>query len=69
MSLEQQGRRLREAFQGGSDLDMLDIIGDAYGGLLLDLIEALPTASDRTLTYAAPQLADLAIRVGALEGK
>lgn len=63
-ALVTDAQRLRAAFQKGSDVEMLSIIGDGYGGLMCDLITALTHASERTLTYAAPQIATLAERVG-----
>lgn len=62
--LVQQAEKLRAAFQCGSDVQMLEVIGDGYGGMLSDLMVALTHSSERTLTYAAPQLASLAERVG-----
>lgn len=54
-------QRLRAAFQKGSDDEMLEIL---RGGMLGTLISALSNGSERTLTYAAPQIATLAERVG-----
>lgn len=62
-----KAQALREAFQAGKDEQMLAILMD--GELLDDLCEALTGATDRTLTYAAPQIADLAKRVGYLEAE
>jgi hypothetical protein len=53
---------LRAAFQRGSDIDMLAYIID--GNMREMLVEALFSASDRTLTYSAPQIASLCERVG-----
>lgn len=64
-TLSEYGTELRAAFQKGSDAEMLEII-DA---MALDLCTALISASDRSLTYAAPQIADLAKRLGPLENK
>jgi hypothetical protein len=62
--LVEKARELRSAIHRGKDIDTLEVIGDGYGGLLLELIEALTRADDRTLTYVAPQIAALAERVG-----
>ena len=65
-----KARDLAHAFQSGSDEAMLDIMRPAgignitSGGLVGELMSALAQADDRTLTYAAPQLAALAERVG-----
>ena len=55
-----QAAELRAAHQAGSDVRMLSVIH----GLMPALMDALDAASDRTLTYSAPQIADLAKRVG-----
>ena len=56
---------LENAFQAGSDSRMLTVIGSLVPQMQL----SLSNASDRTLTYAAPQIAALAKRVGYLEAK
>jgi hypothetical protein len=61
---------LKAAFQQGSDKNMLNILDDEdeeNRGLLRKLYSALYNADDRTLTYAAPQIAALAERLGWLE--
>ena len=57
--------QLQAAFQSGNDDAMLDIwyTGDMRG----ELDEALANMSDRTMTYAAPQIASLAERVAYVE--
>ncbi|NBR88263.1 MAG: hypothetical protein EB141_00495 [Verrucomicrobia bacterium] len=58
---------LKAAFQQGSDKLMLNILDDeteSDKGLLRKLIAAIYVADDRTLTYAAPQIASLAERIG-----
>ena len=57
-------QRLRDAFQSGNDTLMLEIM---RGGMLGDLTAALASGTERTLTYAAPQVAALAERVGWLQ--
>lgn len=63
--LVQMATQLRAAFQSGNDDAMLDIwyTGDMRG----ELDEALANMSDRTMTYAAPQIASLAERVAYVE--
>ena len=60
-ALVSEAQRLRAAFQCGNDQAMLDIL---RGGMLARLMDALCNGNDRTLTYAAPQIASLAERVG-----
>lgn len=61
------GRELRVAFQGGKDREMLSILHDKQ--LLPELQEALASAGERELTFAAPYIADLSIRLGNLMEK
>ena len=56
------GQELRQAFQAGSDRQMLHIIKDKKLGE--ELSAMLNGDNDRALTYAGPQIADLAIRLG-----
>lgn len=56
---------LRQAFQGGNDARMLEIMHEE--GLLADLVQVLTHGSSRLLTFAAPYISDLANRVGWLE--
>jgi len=63
-SLAGQGNQLRAAFQAGKDSVMLDILMER--DLIGQLARRLRTANDRDLTYSAPQIADLAIRLGQL---
>jgi hypothetical protein len=60
-ALVSEAHRLRDAFQSGNDQAMLDML---RGGMLARLMDALCDGNDRTLTYAAPQIASLAERVG-----
>ena len=63
-----QANALRDAFQRGDDEAMLRIL--AFGnadGLQQRLISALEGLSDRSATYAAPYIADLAKRLGWLQ--
>jgi hypothetical protein len=63
-SLTEQGKQLRAAFQAGKDSAMMDILMDQ--DLIGQLARRLRSANDRDLTYSAPQIADLAIRLGQL---
>lgn len=56
------GKELRQAFQDGSDRRMLHIIKDKKLGE--EIAEMLNSDNDRALTYAGPQIADLAVRLG-----
>jgi len=56
------GKELRYAFQSGNDRQMLHIIKDKKLGEEIALM--LNGEDDRALTYAAPQIADLAVRLG-----
>lgn len=56
------GTELRAAFQSGDDKRMLDLLLDAGG--VGQVVKALNAADDRALTYAAPYIADLAVRLG-----
>lgn len=56
------GKELRQAFQDGSDRRMLHIIKDKK--LAEEMCAVLMGDDDRALTYAAPNIADLAIRLG-----
>lgn len=61
--------KLKEAFQSGSDDRMMSLI-NASGKDLSDLLAELIRKGDiRTLTYAAPQIASLADRLGWLTKK
>jgi len=64
---------LRDAFQGGKDDVMLDILygsGDWEGpGALMQLDLLLQDGSDRALTYAVPQIASLIERLAVVDGK
>lgn len=62
-----KAERLREAFQSGSDEKMLTILVDE--DFISDLCVALQGATDRTLTYSAPHIADLAARIGWVEAR
>ena len=64
--LVSMGEALRAAHQDGSDVRMMQVMGGPTGGdgLLAELGEAIVGANERTLTYSAPQVADLAIRLG-----
>jgi|DEB0MinimDraft_4_1074332.scaffolds.fasta_scaffold01490_7 hypothetical protein len=62
--LDDLGRELRAAFQGGSDDKMMKVL--AEDGLRDKLVAALRNADERTLTYSAPFIADLAVRLGQL---
>jgi hypothetical protein len=64
ISLSDAGKRLRAAFQAGKDSQMLDILMDE--DLIGHLARRLRSANDRALTYSAPQIADLAVRLGHL---
>lgn len=66
MSLAEQAVELRQAFQDGNDERMLAILNDE--GMLEKLLATVQYASDRSLTYSAPYIADLAKRIGPLEG-
>jgi hypothetical protein len=59
------GIALRQAFQSGSDERMLDVLLDQ--GLAGKVAAALNEGNDRTLTFAAPYIADLAVRLGRIE--
>lgn len=58
------GLELRQAFQAGNDERMLDVLIDQ--GLAGRVAAALNSGNDRTLTFAAPYIADLAVRLGRL---
>lgn len=58
------GQALRQAFQSGSDERMLDVLLDK--GLAGQVAAVLNSGNDRTLTFAAPYIADLAVRLGRL---
>lgn len=61
--------KLKEAFQSGSDARMMSLINSS-GKDLADLLTELIRQGDiRTLTYAAPQIASLADRLGWLTKK
>lgn len=64
MSLTEQADALRAAFQAGKDDAMLTLLID--DGMRDKLIAALRRADERTLTYSAPHIADLAKRLGQL---
>lgn len=66
MTLAEQAVELRQAFQSGDDERMLAILNDE--GMLERLMSVLDYASARSLTYSAPYIADLAKRIGPLEG-
>jgi uncharacterized protein (UPF0276 family) len=59
------GEALRAAHQKGSDGEMLEMMVES--NMVAEMCQELMASSDRTLTYAAPQIADLAIRIGWLE--
>jgi hypothetical protein len=59
-----QADELRFAFQRGDEQAMLAIIGlGRTGGIQRSLIAALEHMDERTATYAAPYIADLAKRI------
>lgn len=64
---------LRDAFQGGKDDVMLDILygsGDWDGpGALMQLDHLLQDGSERALTFSIPQIAALIERLAAVDGK
>jgi len=62
-----QAQELREAFQAGNDERMMEILEQE--DMIRDLSDALVGGTERTLTYAAPQIAALAERVGYLEAR
>lgn len=59
------GQALRQAFQSGSDERMLDVLLDQ--GLASRVAAVLNQGNDRTLTFAAPYIADLAVRLGRID--
>lgn len=59
------GQALRQAFQSGSDERMLDVLLDQ--GLAGRVAAVLNQGNDRTLTFAAPYIADLAVRLGRID--
>jgi hypothetical protein len=64
----EQADALRHAFQRGDDEAMLRIIASGdVGGLQQRLMSALEAMSDRSATYAAPYIADLAKRLAWLQ--
>jgi uncharacterized coiled-coil protein SlyX len=60
-----QAQELREAFQSGNDERMMEIL--EQDEMIRDLSDALAAGTERTLSFAAPQIAALAERVGYLE--
>ena len=56
------GTALRAAFQSGKDDAMLRVLVD--DGLREKVIAALRNGDERVLTYSAPYIADLAVRLG-----
>lgn len=63
--LVRMSKELRHAFQSGKDREMLHILKDKK--MLEDLIHTLQHASERTLTFSAPFISDLANRLGWLD--
>lgn len=61
-ALVELGTALRAAFQGGKDDAMLKVLVD--DGLRDKVVAVLRNGDDRTLTYSAPYIADLAVRLG-----
>ena len=61
------GEALRAAFQQGNDGEMLELMVES--NMLAEMCQELLASSDRSITYAAPQIADLAVRIGWLENR
>lgn len=61
-ALVSMGTALRSAFQSGRDDAMLRVLVD--DGLREKVIAALRNGDERVLTYSAPYIADLAVRLG-----
>jgi hypothetical protein len=59
--------KLRAANQAGKDREMYEIALGCFYGISEIMVRAEDEKNDRLITYAAPQIADLALRLGWLE--
>jgi RNA processing factor Prp31 len=59
--------RLRDLHQSGKDKEMYESALGVFYGISEIMVRAEDEKNDRLVTYAAPQIADLAIRLGWLE--
>lgn len=59
--------RLRDLHQSGKDKEMYESALGVFYGISEIMVRAEDEKNDRLVTYAAPQIADLATRLGWLE--
>lgn len=59
--------KLRDLHQSGKDKEMYESALGVFYGISEIMVRAEDEKNDRLVTYAAPQIADLAIRLGWLE--
>lgn len=62
--LVQLSDELKQRFQSGNDDGMVEVILKLWPMLAEEFASMINSDDTRTLTYAAPQISDLAARVG-----
>jgi hypothetical protein len=65
--LVSEGERLRSLYQGGKDDETVEAALSCYYGISEIVRQAEDEKDGRILTFAAPQISDLAVRLGWLQ--
>jgi len=66
-ALVKEGERLRDLYQGGKESDTVEAALSCYYGISEIVRQAEDEKDGRILTFAAPQISDLAVRLGWLQ--
>lgn len=65
--LVNEGERLRDLYQGGKEAETVEASLSCYYGISEIIRQAEDEKDYRILTFAAPQISDLAVRLGWLQ--